>query len=312
VKRKSSGCLSAIVLVILIGIVVAAVGTCTDTSRPSTGGRAGEPDAQPSKPAETGPTAEARTAAPRKTEAKPSPLVALPSLQKPPEPDWDQRRAYWEQSYDARAKDPAIGKQITLRLASGANQSGQLTSLTPEAVTIKGQNVELTLQRSQLDRQTQQQLWPSIFRSAFVAQQVGKERKEYASRLASAYDDVIHRINLVAAEYEAQTRTFGKTISGKVSQVIGDDALLYREGYDEPFYVEGIGSSVVDGSVWQGTVYNGGTMEYLTVLGAPKKVIKFTILPPPSLGVVIRKKTYVESELASAQAEKTRAIAEYK
>jgi hypothetical protein len=243
--------------------------------------------------------------------------VDLPALKKPEEPDWEIRTAYWGNYFDKRVKDPAIGESIEISLPRGPSRKGEIVELFADSVTLRQeQGIEITLERSQLSEKSKHRLWPKDYRDVYVTRKIDAERRQYAGQFAAAYDTLIRQLrplaNRLGAELKTELSSQGVMLAGKVSQVIGSDILLYRKGYDEPVYVEGVGSGLVDGSAWSGEVYAAGATRYSTVLGVAKTVRKFTIYPQGDASQLMAKLLYVESRIGDLTHEKGLAVAKYR
>jgi 3D (Asp-Asp-Asp) domain-containing protein len=321
VKKKTSGCLVVFALIVIIGIITMIIennnATTSTSSNTSTSPKAIAHSEDVQAKNETPRTTTShQSREPEKsnhaTEARmPSEANPLPTLKKPPEPDWNERNAYWSAHYDKTVEQPVLGTHITVKLSTGVTKAGVLSVLTPDAVTLTSGRAELSLERRLLDDQSQRHLWPDAFRRVYVLQQIYPEKKRYAALLATAYDDVIRDLEKLSEDLVKTTEGKVMQVSGKVSQVIDDDALVFLQGYDQPVYVEGIGSSVVDGSIWNGTIFFSGTKTYVSVLGASKKVIKCTINPPIELIRNIKQLDVVQKEIASLKGMKQIDLTKY-
>lgn len=98
-----------------------------------------------------------------------------------PEPDWNARYQAVKQEYIIGFKPPAAGETVTVIRRIGGKLIGQLTSLSPESVTIAGQKFE----PRQLTDETCEQLFAVVFAARAAREQVLKERNDYRERRAA-------------------------------------------------------------------------------------------------------------------------------
>lgn len=240
------------------------------------------------------------------------------TFQHSPEPNWTEREAALRQEYERTLKKPDLSKEVVLTYRTGKAFRGVVSELLDDAVILKTQNMSITLQRNLLNEQTQAHLWPPSREGQFVYATLEAEKKMYreqeAKRVTAHYDALIAPIKKTLFRLDDQIRQVETSVAGRIIQVVGEQeegVLFDANGFSEIIYIAGLGRNHVDGDRWSGQVYHIGAQSYTTVLGASKKVHKYSTQPPRQVSEMIRKFKDTELSIRRIEEQKQRDLIRY-
>ena len=240
--------------------------------------------------------------------------LRFPTVELPPQPDWEWLEKSWEVEHQ-QAQASATGQVVSLRFRSGRVRKGIVRCVSNETFSIRSYGRESFFNLSELDEVSR----TLVSSSAFVRTKMRAKHDEYGRRLEVSYDSVISELSQMERTRKQRLRDIGlkggTSLRGKITQVLPGGVLLTPKDKWEPVLVVGIGQNLADGDNWSGQVYAAGFFEYITVLGASKKVRQYTTKPPSLPKRVIqeadrirRELGHVEEEIRRVRTEKNRKL----
>ncbi len=199
---------------------------------------------------------------------------------------------------------PFKGARVSFQLASGGSINGILDAITNENMSVNVGSAVMSFRVDQIRSSDACVFFQNVYAGKRAQQQVEKEKLQYFKTAKQVREQdgrkYLEQLEAALLTMEDKLKKYHKELGirqmlfkGKILQVLGNDSLAISDsggsdGEGESLYIEGVGANVVDDSRWTGTIYFRGTKEYTTVLGAPKKVWRYSVFAPPDLAAVAK------------------------
>lgn len=241
----------------------------------------------------------------------------LPAVE--PELNWAERFAAYSNDYAKAFSAPNKGRPVEFSLKAGGLISGLFIEASANTVSVDLSPGVTTLSKDQLNSTDACLFFRDVYAKTKAQERVTKEMAQYLKATAAAQEkDKAKYLEQLESKLPALEESLAKhrksleysmiRFNGKIIQVLGNNVLAvdhtkYSFIEDKTVLIQGIGSDLVDDADWSGFVYFDGTQEYMTVMGASKKVYKLTTTEPKDVSALKVKVAEISQQVEKTKAE---------